>query len=108
MISGNTTRKIRTEIRSILEGCSSFQSAWGFGSYFRGEAFKDVDILVVVDCERDKLLFLTRQLKAEVLNLERELGMIFDLLILTVREFAQRPLRDMDQMVLLYRRPAVD
>ena len=101
MISGRITRKIRMEIRSIIDECASIEEVWGFGSYFRGGCFNDVDILVIIDCERDRLMAMVRHLRERFLELGRELGLKLGLLILTPKEFAERPLRDMDQLILL-------
>lgn len=101
MTFGTITRRIRTEIQFILDECSGLKSVWGFGSYFRGGAFNDVDLLAVVDCDRVELLAITRQVQKRFLELERELGMELHLLVLTSEEFLERPLRDMHQLNLL-------
>lgn len=101
MTFGPTTRRIRTGIRFILDHCSGLQSVWGFGSYFRGDAFNDVDLLTVVDCDRAELVKMTRQVRERFLKMDRELGLTLHLLVLTAEEFSERPLRDMDELVLL-------
>lgn len=103
MTTGLTTRKIRMEIRSILKSHAEIISAWGFGSFFRGERHNDIDVLVVVDCQMSDLLDYSSQLRAAMHKLQGDYQMEIDVLILTMKEFEERPLRDMDQLVSLYR-----
>ncbi|KWV90881.1 hypothetical protein AUC45_05935 [Erythrobacter sp. YT30] len=91
-------------IQYILDQCPSLQSVWGFGSYFRGGLFNDIDILAVVDGDRAGLVKRIHQIRECFMGLDREFGLKFNLLILTIEEFSERPLRDMDQLVLLGRR----
>lgn len=99
MPSGPTTRRIRTEIRSTLERNDRIQSIWGFGSFFRGEGFRDIDILVVVTGSGAQLLADSKAIRADFLAVEMRLGIPIDPLILTTTEFESRPLRDMDELV---------
>lgn len=104
MTSGTTIRKIKTAIQSTAEGVLAVESAWGFGSFFRGEAYDDVDILIVLRCSTEELSGLVRSLRSDFLTAEREMKLQFDLLFLTPEEFSSRPLRDMDQLIPLYQR----
>ena len=107
MTFGTTIGRTRTEIRSTVETFPSVVSAWGFGSHFRGEAFDDVDVLVILDCSRDAIVRLSNNLRVAFVELGGNLGVKFDLLILTPTEFALRPLRDMDQLTSIYERRAI-
>lgn len=96
---GDTCARIRAEIADILRSHHSVVSAWGFGSFFRGEPHRDIDILVVVAVPQDKLLDTARQLRATMLEVEQKHGSPIDLLILTEAEFESRPLRSMSELV---------
>ena len=102
MISGTTIRKTKTVIQSTVEGFPAVVSAWGFGSFFRGEAYDDVDVLIVLRAPREGLTELTSLLTSAFLIAEHDLKLKFELLFLTPEEFSSRPLRDMDQLAFLY------
>lgn len=78
------------------------KSAWGFGSFFRSSTYSDIDVLVVVECERDVLLDVSCTLRLAFDDMKAAMGVSLDLLILTSREFQERPLREMDELVPLY------
>jgi predicted nucleotidyltransferase len=78
------------------------KSAWGFGSFFRSASYSDIDVLVVVECERDVLLATSRTLRFAFGDVKAAMGVPIDLLILTSREFQERPLREMDELAPLY------
>jgi predicted nucleotidyltransferase len=71
---------------------------YGFGSFFRGGEYDDVDILFVVNCRHSSLLRVAREIRTEVRNLSEELDQQIDDLVLTSREFGERPLRDMSEL----------
>lgn len=102
---GPTIARIRTGIQSTVEAIPSVMSVWGFGSFFRNEAFNDVDILMVLLCPKELLVGHSKDVKGKLANLEGEIGVEFDVLILTPEEFESQPLRDMDQLVCIYQRP---
>ncbi|MFT9251601.1 MAG: nucleotidyltransferase domain-containing protein [Acetobacter okinawensis] len=102
MISGLTIEKIRMEIRSTVESLPFVQAVWGFGSYFRRETSRDIDLLVIVNCPIDELLHNTKTLRHAIAKLEDTFDQPIDLLIVTPTEFFERPLRDMDQLVMVY------
>lgn len=99
MISGLITKRIRTEIRSTLEGRDRIRGIWGFGSFFRQHEFGDIDVLIVVAASGKQLLSDSKAIRALLLTIEIRVGISIDPLILTVTEFENRPLRDMDQLV---------
>jgi predicted nucleotidyltransferase len=99
MTSGPIIKRIRTEIRSILEGSERIHSIWGFGSFFRQEKFGDIDILVVVSGSGEQLPFDSKTIRANLLTIERRIGIPIDPLVLTATEFQSRPLRDMHELV---------
>ncbi len=58
--------------------------------------------MVVVDCDRNVLLDITRALRSALSEVNVAMGVPLDLLFLTSREFHERPLREMDELVPLY------
>jgi predicted nucleotidyltransferase len=107
MISGPTIKKTKMEIRSTLKFCPFVQSAWGFGSFFRGSEFKDIDIVVVLRCPRGQILEYSKIVRYDMRAVGGSLGRQIDVLILTSSEFAERPLREADRLVLLYQCPPI-
>lgn len=93
------SEQIRTEIAESLKRFPMVTSAWGFGSFFRGERHHDIDVLLVVAVPEDRLLNTARDLRAALMEVERWIGVPIDPLILTEAEFESRPLRDMDGLV---------
>ena len=91
--------KIRSAIASNLKRFPSISSAWGFGSFFRGEEHQDIDILVVVAVSHERLLDASREIRASLFQVQRTIDVPIDLLILTESEFESRPLRDMHELV---------
>lgn len=102
MTSGPIIRRIKTEIRSTLEGCHRIQSIWGFGSLFRQEKFDDADVLIVVSGSGQQLLSDSKTIRAHLQTIERRIGIPIDPLVLTATEFESRPLRDMDSLVRIF------
>lgn len=99
MTSGTMSARIRTAIADSLRLYPTVTSAWGFGSFFRGERYHDIDVLLVVAVSKDRLLGTARELRAAMLEVEHRIGVPIDPLILTEAEFESRPLRDMGELV---------
>lgn len=93
--------QVRAAIAECLRRHPSILSAWGFGSFFRGERHHDIDVLVVVAVPRNRLLDTAREVRAALIEIERMIGVPIDPLILTESEFESRPLRDMGELVRL-------
>lgn len=91
--------RIRTAIADSLRPFPMVTSAWGFGSFFRGERHHDIDVLLVVVVPEDRLLNTARDLRAALIEVEHRIGVPIDPLILTEAEFESRPLRDMGGLV---------
>jgi predicted nucleotidyltransferase len=104
MNSGPTLAGIKKGIQSIVEKIPPVLSVWGFGSFYRNEPFNDVDIVMVLHCSRELLLGLVKDVKGNLAKLEDQIGVKFDVLIMTPDEFESRPLRDMDQLAHIYQR----
>lgn len=92
------------EIRSILSIINNVVSAWGFGSFFRGSpTANDADIVIVVD-SGDLQLQLISWVRHRLDRVQMSHGLAVHATILTIGEFAERPLLEMDSLVPLYER----
>jgi predicted nucleotidyltransferase len=91
-------------IQSLPISRLGVEEVYGFGSFFRGEAFHDIDLVLVVSPDVAGSVALFYELKEKFDQLAASLGAAFDLTVLTRKEFNERPLRDMDQLVRLYTR----
>ena len=97
-ISGPIIEKIRTEIQSIQQELHEVSQVYGFGSFFRGEDFNDIDLVFVVSGSGGTLLDTSRAIRKRMAVLSLRLGYKVDLLVLTDREMAEEPLRDMSSL----------
>ena len=77
---------------------------YGMGSFFRGNRFKDLDLVAVVDCIGGELAQQGTQIHRAFRELGLQLDLLIDLTILTPTEFSSAPLRDMASLVEVYRR----
>lgn len=83
------------------------QSVWGFGSAFRNGSFSDIDLLVVLLSGPSSLARDARHAKY-ILNVKVPRWHVpIDILVVTDREKRECPLRDMDQLELLFCRQSV-
>lgn len=103
MSSGHTISEIKTEIRSIFTSLPEVSSVYGFGSFFRGEQHSDIDVMVVLSCDRQRILHVFDMLRKHIRLLGERLNVRFDLIVLTGDEFAEEPIRDMELLHLIYR-----
>ena len=94
---------IRTEIQNISSGVDGLVAVFGFGSFFRGQKYKDIDLVLVLseDCKNGLLTYY--RMKAALDGISKEIGIVFDLTPFTQREFLNRPLRESDQLIPLYK-----
>jgi predicted nucleotidyltransferase len=99
--TGDITKKIEREIQNIKQEVPEIHSVYGFGSFFRGGAFNDIDVLFVLRCEFKRILPASRRLRWMVAKLSAEFGQTFHSLVLTEGEFEARPLRDMHEIILI-------
>ena len=89
-------------IQHTISQRDDVQSVYGFGSFFRNEPYRDVDVIVVISVERDKILNLTNSIRAEFSSLGTVLGVVFDTKVFTRQEFAGHPIRDMSELHLIH------
>lgn len=96
--------ELLTEVCEVGRSHPDVEAIYGFGSFFRGEQHRDIDLLCVVTCERDELLANGVALRSCLSSLSDRRGEVVDLLIVNPAEFAEAPLRDMEELVVIYRR----
>jgi predicted nucleotidyltransferase len=90
-------------IRSITSIERHLEAVFGFGSFFRGEPFRDIDILAVTSGQNTDTL-LTYYLLSDALEpIAVRAGHPVHLTMFTPDEFSARPLRDMHELKPLWR-----
>jgi predicted nucleotidyltransferase len=99
---GLITSVIRTAIQSITSAETRLEAVYGFGSAFRGEPFRDIDILAVVKAEPTVALDAFYGLRTALENATGIYGAPVHLTMLTEVEFASRPLRCMNALTPLW------
>lgn len=95
-------RELTATIWQMARTVEPITTVYGLGSFFRGEPFADVDLLIVVSHDRGSLLATGTTIRAAFQPLGDIVGAPVDLTIHTEAEHAQRTLRDIDSLMLLY------
>lgn len=90
-------------VPSTITGVRDVEAVYGFGSFFRNEMFNDIDLLVVTTAECPDCLATYYAIRQRLLALAAHQGFKLHLVFLTAKEFEERPLREMDQLVALWR-----
>jgi predicted nucleotidyltransferase len=105
MNSGLTKSQVQIELSLALAGIWQVKGVFGFGSFFRGEPFNDVD-LALVFCENcDNALAVFQRVLSRLRAAENRLGVRLHVTPFTAKEFSERPLRDHDRIVPLLPSP---
>lgn len=99
---GLITGVISTAVQSITSVESRLEAVYGFGSAFRDELFSDIDILAVAKDGPILALDTFYVLKAALHGATKIYGAPVHLTMLTEIEFASRPLRHMNEIILLW------
>jgi predicted nucleotidyltransferase len=90
-------------IRSIESAEEQLSAVFGFGSFFRGESFRDIDVLAVTSPENKDTLR-TYYLILDVLDsISGLIGCPVHLTVFTQDEFNDRPLQNMDELQTLWK-----
>lgn len=90
------------EIQSITPEVSGINAVYGFGSFFRGEAYNDIDVVAVASPLCRNYLSTYFEFRNKIDSVGTQLDVTFDITFLTEREFAERPLLEMDQLVEVF------
>lgn len=94
---------MKREIRSSITEIQGLREVYGFGSFFRGEKFNDIDILGVAENNPKILVSCYYQLRNCLRPVEIAYRVEIDLTLLMLSEFLAEPLRDMRDIVLIKR-----
>lgn len=81
-------------VQNLMKRVPNAVSAHGFGSFFRGEPFNDIDLVIVLDAEADDISRSASILRSVFSEASNALSVQFDLVTLTVKEFSEKPLRE--------------
>ena len=83
------------------------QSDMGGGGrpLFRGQRYKDIDILVVASPSCKDHLGAYYEFRTKIESIGVRLSVVFDITFLTSREFEEKPLIEMDFLIEIFRRP---
>lgn len=74
---------------------------YGFGSFFRGTAYNDIDILLVSKASSPSPLNDYYLAKSELELLSERIGVEIDITFLTYSEFLGKPLLEMDKLTTI-------
>jgi predicted nucleotidyltransferase len=88
------------EIQFITATLRDIYGVYGFGSFFRGDQYNDIDILIVASpvCEDTLSLFYLAKERLQ----EIDQSVDIDITLLTYSEFLTKPLLEMDSLTEIY------
>jgi hypothetical protein len=95
---------IVTAIRQKASEHGDLQAVYGMGSFFRGDKFRDLDLVAIVTCTTVTLRQQAELIRRTFNDLGVVVGVPIDLTIFTPAEFSERPLRDMSTLIAIYTR----
>lgn len=101
MSTGPTIKEIKTEIQSTLSGQHNLFGVYGFGSFFRGTEYDDIDLLLVSRKISMSPLEDYYAAKKELEHLSEKFGIEIDITFLTYAEFLRKPLIETDNLVII-------
>lgn len=102
MNSGLTKSQLQIELSLALAGICEVEAVFGFGSFFRGEPFNDVDLALVFSLNCDDALAVFELVLSRLRTVEGRLGAPLHVTPFTAKEFREEPLRDHHRLVPLY------
>lgn len=94
MSSGPTKNLIRTELAQSLTDIPEIDAVFGFGSYFRGEPFNDIDLALVFKESCENALATYEIVLSRLKEADDRLGVRLHVTPFTANEFRERPLRE--------------
>lgn len=83
------------------------ESVYGFGSFFRGGKFNDIDLVAITTPSNRDTLSTYYALADAIAKVSENLRVKFHLTMLTPDELLQSPFRDMHEMQLLTEKSAL-
>lgn len=100
--TGRIANEIRTAIRATIFIEEQLDAVFGFGSFFRGEPFREIDVLAVTSHANTELLPTYYLLMSALEPISARAGCPVHLVMFTPDEFGTKPLRDMHALQLLW------
>lgn len=91
---------MKTEIRSITAELHDIYGVYGFGSFFQGELYNDIDVLIVASPVCRDTLSLFYSAKERLQKIDQSLDI--DITLLTYSEFLAKPLLEIDSLTEIY------
>ena len=101
MNAGLTKNLIQIELARSLTGIPQIEAVFGFGSYFRGQPFNDVDLAVVFKDNCEDTLAVFELVVSRLKHSGNRLQVHLHITPFTAKEFRERPLREHDVLVPL-------
>ena len=101
MNSGLTKNLIQIELVRSLSGIHQIEAVFGFGSYFRGQPFNDVDLAVVFKENCEDTLAVFELVLSRLKESDNQLQVHLHITPFTAKEFRERPLREHATLVPL-------
>jgi predicted nucleotidyltransferase len=91
---------MKMEIQSVTTELHDIYGVYGFGSFFRGDLYNDIDILIVASPSCEDTLSLFYLIKNKLQKVVPSL--YIDITLLTYSEFLTKPLLEMDTLAEIY------
>lgn len=92
-----------TEIRLALSAKNDLWGVYGFGSFFRGGEYNDIDILLVSTRDANSPLSTYKSCRETLKQLSKKWNVEIDITFLTYGEHIQKPLREHDSLFEIWR-----
>jgi predicted nucleotidyltransferase len=87
--TGMSREEMAQTVVNILTKVPRAKAVYGFGSFFRGEAFRDIDLVLVVDAAGAQLMHSAAQARDQLRALSNSFNVPFDLTVFTASEMAE-------------------
>ena len=85
-------------IQATFSVLPEISRAFGFGSYFRGEKYNDIDLLFLTESKIEELVPILRKLANLADRIEKKTGSVIHFTLLTEAEFHGHPVNDSPEL----------
>lgn len=89
-------------VQSIISVEKELEALYGFGSFFRGESFNDIDLLAVASLGNSNTLLTFYKVSSALEPIGVKAQAPVHVTLLTFSEYLSRPLRNMNELKLLW------
>ncbi len=80
---------MKTAIQRTISEMNDVASAWGIGSFFRNEPYRDIDLVLVLEEHVQPLAEVHQRISASLSKLSSRWQVRIDVTVLTQNEFAE-------------------